>query len=104
MAVNLESSRSIQPYNTYIYIFGDDADHCTGRQAIFESLSVTVTATVKEHIKLSLCNPRRRIGKWRYNVTHPSPRHYMQVSDQLHASAALPWGKESPLPTEQVTG
>ena len=79
MAVNLESvlyllyyntkcnphppPRSIQPYNTYIYIFGDDADHCTGRHAIFKSHSVTVT--MKENIILFLRKPRRRIGKWR---------------------------------------
>ena len=35
--------------------------------------------------------------------THPSPRQYIQVSGQLHASAALPSGKESTLPTELET-
>jgi len=39
MAVKLESARSIQPQNTCIYIFGDDADHSTGRQTVFKSHS-----------------------------------------------------------------
>ena len=31
-----------------------------------------------------------RMGEWRYNSTHSKPRLQMEVSGQLHASAALP--------------
>lgn len=60
--------------------------------------------TVKLKLKLFLSTPRRRIGKWRYNVTHPLPLHYMQVSGQLHSSAALPSWKGSPLHAEWERG
>jgi len=28
--------------------------------------------------------------EWRYSSTHSRPRHYMEVSGQFHAPAALP--------------
>ena len=30
------------------------------------------------------------MGEWKYSYTHWHPQRYMQVSDQLHALAALP--------------
>jgi hypothetical protein len=35
--------------------------------------------------------------EWRYSPLILWPRHYMQVSGQLHAPAALPPGKEPPV-------
>jgi hypothetical protein len=34
------------------------------------------------------------MGEWSYSSKHSWHRHYMKVSGQLHASAALPPGKE----------
>jgi hypothetical protein len=43
--------------------------------------------------------PRKEdvLGEWRYSSTHSCSRHLMEVSVQLHASAALPSGKEPPV-------
>jgi hypothetical protein len=55
--------------------------------------------------KLSLCcsfnwAPRHEgvLGEWRYSSTHYLPRHYLEVSGQFHAPAALPPGKELVVP------
>jgi len=34
------------------------------------------------------------LGDWRYSSTNSRPQHWMEVSGQLHAPAALPPGKE----------
>jgi hypothetical protein len=39
----------------------------------------------------------RRIGEWRYSFTHSWPRHWGEVSGQLHAPAGLSLGKEPPV-------
>jgi hypothetical protein len=36
------------------------------------------------------------MGEWMYRSTFSSTQHYMQVSGQLHAPAALPPGKRVP--------
>jgi len=36
------------------------------------------------------------MGNWKYNLTHCKPRHWMEVSGQLHAPAALTPEKEPP--------
>jgi hypothetical protein len=41
--------------------------------------------------------PWRRMGEWMYRSTFSWPRHLLEVSDQLHARAALPPGKEPPV-------
>jgi hypothetical protein len=38
------------------------------------------------------------LGERKYSSTHFLPRHYMEVSGQLHAPAALPPGKEPLVP------
>jgi hypothetical protein len=38
------------------------------------------------------------MGEWRYDSTHYEPRQQMEVSGQLHAAAALPPWKQSPVP------
>jgi hypothetical protein len=60
-------------------------------------------------VKLSLCfnwAPRYEgvLGKGRYSSTHSWPRHQTEMSGQLHASAALPPGKEPLVPTGQDAG
>jgi hypothetical protein len=42
--------------------------------------------------------PLRRMREWMYRSTFSWPLHYLEVSGQLHASAALPPWKEPPLP------
>jgi hypothetical protein len=41
---------------------------------------------------------RRHAGEWIYRSMCSCPRHYLEVSGQFHASAALPLGKEPPAP------
>jgi len=36
--------------------------------------------------------------EWRYSSLHSELWHYMEVSGQIHALAALPVGKEPPVP------
>jgi hypothetical protein len=45
----------------------------------------------------SSITPWRRMGEWIYRSTFSWPRHYLEVSGQLHAHAALPLGKEPPV-------
>jgi hypothetical protein len=40
-------------------------------------------------------------GEWMYRSTFSWPRHELEVSGQLHAPAALPPGKEPPVPIGQ---
>jgi hypothetical protein len=40
--------------------------------------------------------PWRRMREWMYRPTFSWPRHYLEVSDKLHAPAALPPGEEPP--------
>jgi hypothetical protein len=40
--------------------------------------------------------------QWKYKSTHSSPRYWKEVSGQLHALAALPPGKESPVPIQSL--
>jgi len=42
--------------------------------------------------------------RWRYSSTYSYPRHLMDVIGRLHVPAALPPGKELPLPTEHEAG
>jgi hypothetical protein len=44
------------------------------------------------------------MGEWMYRSTFSWPRHYQEVSGQLHAPAALPPGKEPPLSIGQKAG
>jgi hypothetical protein len=44
------------------------------------------------------------MGEWMYRSTFPWPRHYFQVSVQLHAPAALLPGKEPAVPIGQEAG
>jgi hypothetical protein len=41
--------------------------------------------------------PLRRMGDWMYRPTFCWPRHQLEVSGQVHASADLPPGKEPPV-------
>jgi hypothetical protein len=41
------------------------------------------------------------MGKWKYVSTLRMPRHKVKVSSQVHAPAALPPGKQIPVPIEQ---
>jgi len=65
----------------------------------FLSHTLTVTATVKEN---KIVPEQVKKAKWQMEVQSCSSftSAHMQVSGQLHASVALPSGKESPLPTE----
>jgi hypothetical protein len=38
------------------------------------------------------------MGEWRYSLHHSRPWKQMEVNGQLHAQAALPSEKESPVP------
>jgi len=38
------------------------------------------------------------LGEWRHISTHYKPRHYMEVSGQLHTPVALPAGEGPLLP------
>jgi hypothetical protein len=54
-------------------------------------------------VKFSLCfnlAPRYEgvLGEWKYSSTHFWPRHWMGVSGQIHASAALSPGEKSLVP------
>jgi hypothetical protein len=40
--------------------------------------------------------PWRRMGEWMYRSTFSWPRHYLEMSSNLHAPVALPRGKKSP--------
>jgi len=57
---------------------------------------------VKVTVKLYLCFfnwvPRHEsvLAGWRYSSTHSWSRHYIEVSGQFHAPAALSPGKDSP--------
>jgi hypothetical protein len=42
--------------------------------------------------------PWRRMGEWMYRSTFSWPEHQLEVSGQLYAPAALPPGKEPPVP------
>jgi hypothetical protein len=44
------------------------------------------------------------MGEWMYRPTFSCSRHYLEVSGQLHAPAALPPGKEPPVPIGLETG
>jgi hypothetical protein len=44
------------------------------------------------------------LEEWRYSSTDSWPRHSMEESGQLHAPAALPLGKESPVPMDRKLG
>jgi hypothetical protein len=46
----------------------------------------------------------RRMAEWRYRFTFSWPRQQLEVSDQLHAPAALPPRKEPPVPTASEAG
>jgi hypothetical protein len=47
-----------------------------------------------------LCTmPWRRMGVWEYRSIYSWPWHWLEVSGQFHALAALPLGKESLVPT-----
>lgn len=43
----------------------------------------------RKKVKLPLCTLWRRMGWWMYGASHFYPRHYMEMSDQLHAPATL---------------
>jgi hypothetical protein len=56
------------------------------------------------NIQLSMClikHVKKMCGEVEVQLHHSSPRHQMEVSRQLHASATLLPGKESPVPTGQ---
>jgi hypothetical protein len=58
------------------------------------------------NVKLSLCfqvstTPWRRIGGVEISSTLSWPRHYLEVSGQLHALAALPQGKNPCYPLDR---
>jgi hypothetical protein len=60
-------------------------------------------------VKLLLCSnwaPRHEgvLREWRYSSTHFLPRHYMEVSGQFYAPAALPPGEETLVPTGKEGG
>jgi hypothetical protein len=42
------------------------------------------------------------MGKWLYRSTFSWPRHKLEVSGQLHAPAALPPGKDPPVPLDRT--
>jgi len=44
------------------------------------------------------------MGKWRYGSMHSKRQHQMEMSDQLHALAALPWDKCSWYPLDWRLG
>ncbi|PNF36963.1 hypothetical protein B7P43_G08033 [Cryptotermes secundus] len=44
------------------------------------------------------------MDKWRYSFKHSLPQHQMEMSDQLHETAAFPSGKEPPISIGQKAG
>jgi len=44
------------------------------------------------------------MGEWRYSSTYFKPRHLIEVSGQVHATAALPPEKEPPVPIGKDAG
>jgi len=44
------------------------------------------------------------MGELRYSSMYSEPRHWMEVSGQLHDQIAFPPGKESPAPIRQEAG
>jgi hypothetical protein len=44
------------------------------------------------------------MGEWMYRYTFSWPRHYLEVSGELHAPAALPPGEEPRYPLDRRLG
>jgi hypothetical protein len=60
---------------------------------------------VRTYVHTKFCTtPWRCMGEWMYRSTFSWPRHYLEVSGQLHAPAALPPGKSPRYPLDRRMG
>jgi len=77
-----------------------DRRHCFW----WERRDITESYMVPGKVSLSPCNSGRYEGEMVYGSTHSEPRHYMEMSGQLQASAALTKRNKTRLPFSRSLG
>jgi hypothetical protein len=87
-------------------------DSCTKSDSKYLSFKVTALARCTGYICLFLCFSKCKWSRWQFTSsgrwgiapTHSGPLHYMGLSDQRHAPAALLPGERTPVPIAQEAG